>query len=637
MVERCATLLLVAWLALCAGCDDGPVSADDPHDADRPDAADMAVTDARVLLDEGQMGPCATVAALEAREGRWVFEGETLSNDHTGSCGGAEGDDRVLQFTAPEAGRWRFWVTADFDPMLSARADCVLRESERACNDDVGFPRRRDAAVQVDLAAGETLYLVVDAYVEFGLPAGGAFRLEAARVPVVRPDDACDPQRVDDGCATAHVCVPDHPGLLGGRGTCRQDVQPRVDAVWVHRDDPALALRVDGRDATGDVTEVRLQLYQGDERLVLGHNGENTWVLGTEVFGETRFSTVHHAPLLVGAGAADAVEVWLVDSQGNESARVREALERAPELAPDDVCDLDRVLDACPPGTACRDERCTQTARPEIDAATVFWNPSGPAFGIEVVGRDADRDLRGVVVVVFNAEGDPVGEAKRRFDAIEWTGNTFRAVLGFASNPDLQFTAAGLLIYDDEGQESAPAMAEVTGPVPVEAGAACDPAGARTRCPAELRCVGPGATTCGMPAVACPPDHPTATAEQRGDGTWRAAFDLWGAADRGAASCGGGVGQAFVRFVAPAVGLYEATATADDPAGDPVLSARRHCGYDAPWSELACNDDRARGDRAASVRVELAAEQTVWFVVDGYSGQDGWWAGPGALTVRRVD
>jgi hypothetical protein len=213
----------------------------------------------------------------------------------------------------------------------------------------------------------------------------------------------------------------------------------------------------------------------------------------------------------------------------------------------------------------------------------------------------------------------------------------FRATLGFPANPALRFAQAVLQVYDAEGGECAPVRAMLAPTTEVGRGEDCDPAGARTHCAEGLRCVGER-PVCAVPEAACPAAFADTEAVPRGDDTWAAHFDLWDRPDRGAASCGGGVGQAYVGFTAPAAGTYEATATADGPEADPLLSARSHCAYaDPTWSERACNDDRAPGDRAAALRLWLGAGEVIWFVVDGYTGPDGWWAGPGALTVRRVE
>lgn len=631
-------VMLGVWLA-CAGCEGGAASADPLRDAMVLDAAPPdAWVDADVVPPDAAVSLCGAPDPLLLDGDRWVFEGDISGDDYACSCGGAGGADRMLQFTAPIDGRWRFHVIAAFDPVLSARADCVLSASEHACNDDVAFPRRQDAAVQVRLDAGETVYLVVDAYDRRESQRGSAFRLEAQRVATVGPGQTCDPLGLTDGCALGTACVGDHVGLIGGPGTCRTDAAPEIDDLWLHRDGPRVRLRIDGRDATADAETVRLQLYQGEARLQLGHEGEDTWVLSTELLGQTQFTTVHHAPLLLGNEAADAVEVWLEDARGHQSVRRRVALLEAPVVAEGARCDADRVRDRCVEGTACRAERCKPTAAPTVELASVFWSDAGPAFGLEVIGDDADGDVLGVVVAVFDQRGVPVGEANRRFDAVESRPDGgYRAVLSFAANPDLHFAEAALIVVDAEGQESAPTWVSVQGPAPVEAGAACDPVGARTTCPAELRCVGAAQPACAVPVVDCPADFAMAALDPEGEDRWIAAFDLWHQPDRGAASCGGGVGQVHVRFVPPVAGTYEAVATSAEPEADPVLSARAFCADAAPWSERACNDDRAAGERTAALRLRLGAQEPVWLVVDGYRGPEGWWAGAGTITVRRVE
>lgn len=98
------------------------------------------------------------------------------------SCSGG-GPNAPFRFVTPEAGVWRFSVTAadDADTVLYARTHCGFSqvEYELACNDD------RDegtlhSALELDLDRDQTLYLFVGGYEAVSV---GAFELSAQRLP----------------------------------------------------------------------------------------------------------------------------------------------------------------------------------------------------------------------------------------------------------------------------------------------------------------------------------------------------------------------------------------------------------------------------------------------------------------------
>ncbi|MCB9523087.1 MAG: hypothetical protein H6702_06865 [Myxococcales bacterium] len=611
------------------------LATDASADAGPPDGAPA---DARP--QDAAMGPCGALPGFEARDGRFVYEGETTDDAHTHTCGGRGGDDRALRFIAPAAGRWRFHVdAAEFDPLIALRADCLLAESERACNDDLRYPRRRDAAAQADLAAGEAVFVVVDAFVSRGLPRGGRFRVVAERVPVVAADGACDPLGLVDGCPRGTFCAPDDPQRLGGAGTCTVDAPPELMAAQATRDGDDLAVRVEGRDRAGDAAEIRLQLFQGAQRLPLDDHGADTWVLPLEATGEVRFERAHRGPLLAGNRHADAIELWLVDARGQTTPRARLVPEPSEARAVGDACDPHEVVDHCPAGSACRGTpaACVTRSAPVVEAAEAWWAADPPAFALEVHGHDPDGDVVGAWVAVFDADGQPSGEASRPFDGVASAPDGgFTAWLGFPANPEVRVAHARVGVVDAEGLASEPAEAEVTGPVAVAAGDACDPWGARTRCPAGTHCVGQPAA-CAVPAATCPQDAPVAALEPAGEGRFEARLVLSPGPGVPPATCGGGAAPVAVPFTPVAGGRWILEATADSADGDPVLSVRTHCAHAAAWSELACNDDRAPGDLGARLAVTLAPGAPVYVVVDGYQGPEGYWAGPVTLTARPAD
>ncbi|MEZ4435048.1 MAG: hypothetical protein R3F65_21795 [bacterium] len=100
-------------------------------------------------------------------------------------CLGGGGPDRIYAVTVPAAGTLTAAVegTADgVDPAISIRAECDVRESELACaEDDVTAPDpTRRAQVAVPVAAGQTVYVVVDS---FGPDTAGPYRLSLRLLP----------------------------------------------------------------------------------------------------------------------------------------------------------------------------------------------------------------------------------------------------------------------------------------------------------------------------------------------------------------------------------------------------------------------------------------------------------------------
>lgn len=106
--------------------------------------------------------PSCVEQDLGSAVGPAVASGDTTMDDDdlAGSCGGASGNDRILSFTAPEAGTFAFVVTgADYDPTLSLYGDCL--SGEIACSDDAPG-MGSNASLTLDMTQGQSVLLVVD-------------------------------------------------------------------------------------------------------------------------------------------------------------------------------------------------------------------------------------------------------------------------------------------------------------------------------------------------------------------------------------------------------------------------------------------------------------------------------------------
>jgi hypothetical protein len=126
--------------------------------------------------------------AIEGAGPTWTIAGDTTgATSHTaGTCGGGSGD-AVFTFTAPEAGTYTFATAsedAEADTVIFVRSACGAGPEfagfELACNDDPEAGNTL-AAVTLDLAAAETVYVFVDGYL--GAEAGwtGPFELTVSR------------------------------------------------------------------------------------------------------------------------------------------------------------------------------------------------------------------------------------------------------------------------------------------------------------------------------------------------------------------------------------------------------------------------------------------------------------------------
>ena len=130
------------------------------------------------------VGTCAAlddVSSVGVPDGQAVLVSETTSGrsgNVSATCAPtALSADVAYAFTAPVSGTWRFDTSGSgFDTVLSVLAGCGTGQA-LACNDDVGGGDR-SSALELELAAGTTVSVVVDGY----NGASGAFDLRIQRV-----------------------------------------------------------------------------------------------------------------------------------------------------------------------------------------------------------------------------------------------------------------------------------------------------------------------------------------------------------------------------------------------------------------------------------------------------------------------
>ena len=150
--------------------------------------------------DEDNIG---SVVGNGVASGSLVGEDEDLAQN----CGNSGGVDRVIAWTAPAAGTYRFdTVDSDFDTVLSLHHNCGA--SPFLCNDDLGFNANRDSRIVTTVAAGEVVLVAVAGY-------GGATGNYILNINLDVPGtgDCCVPHGTyscdsEAGCA-ATVCAVD--------------------------------------------------------------------------------------------------------------------------------------------------------------------------------------------------------------------------------------------------------------------------------------------------------------------------------------------------------------------------------------------------------------------------------------------
>ena len=121
--------------------------------------------------------------------------------------------------------------------------------------------------IQLELEAEQTVYIFADFY----SGAGDAYTLEARRIPVVANGEVCDGSGEQVSCAIGSFCRVDPEGDSVD-GICVADSAPVINEVLAFRSGNGLNLQINATDDGADVVTGRLQLYQGDTRIILDPN-----------------------------------------------------------------------------------------------------------------------------------------------------------------------------------------------------------------------------------------------------------------------------------------------------------------------------------------------------------------------------
>jgi hypothetical protein len=395
---------------------DGGASPDGGADA----AGGMGTADARGMPPV--FGTCGAVEGLEAAAQvtptGWHLEGTSARAAQTavGSCGG-DGREMAYAFVAPEPGEYTFAARAadpggggvPFAPVVYVRRVCDDPTSELACDAGATAGEGAPSAVTRLLATDEPIIVFVDAADAF---TGGAFTLDVTLDRPGAPGEACDPDGGPNNCAPELRCL-----AVGGDTRCRIVAAPSISAARLIVEPVAgtLGLRLDGLDPGDDVTGLVLEAVDAAGAVVpLGPQppgGVRPFTALVQAGG--RFEGAFSLRAVAGVGASplgriSAVTVEVLDAAGLRSAPLRIEATPAPRLGPGEVCDPDRIFDACADGLLCDDGVC---AMPAVDCP--------PAFAAEALrdGLTLAGDTRRAADVATAPCGGSGGDAVYRLTA----------------------------------------------------------------------------------------------------------------------------------------------------------------------------------------------------------------------------
>ncbi len=148
-------------------------------------------------------GTCPTtwlVKPLVEGDGGIFSINDVLANSSVStlsSCGEGRTDANVYSFTAPAAGKWTFETLSSdeaIDTVLFARRHCAYEvntsiDNEIACNDDIEPLVNAASRFEIDLQAGETIYLFATYFGWSPSPWVGDYTLQARSPAYTGPSD----------------------------------------------------------------------------------------------------------------------------------------------------------------------------------------------------------------------------------------------------------------------------------------------------------------------------------------------------------------------------------------------------------------------------------------------------------------
>jgi cysteine-rich repeat protein len=302
----------------------------------------------------------------------WRLEGALAgASAAEGSCGGAGAED-VLVFTAPAAGFWSFSRDPDASEVPFAvylRRECAVERTEVSCSRLPEGAERHEAAAHVELAAGESVFIFVDADA---------------------PGDAGD-----YAVLATRTAAPAPPRL--------------TSAEAFRRPDGVVATRITGEDPNGDAHVLVYALESALGQVVFpvpGHGDGLPFFPATPLAGRRTFEFTLPDVVKV---PCDRLSLFLVDATGLESEVVDVAIAAAPPRALGEDCDVHRLTDVCVAGSACspgdRGGLCEAVEGPRVETAVFQIGGAGYVYADLDVSGPPDVDFQ-VTVTLLPADRD---------------------------------------------------------------------------------------------------------------------------------------------------------------------------------------------------------------------------------------
>jgi hypothetical protein len=313
-------------------------------------------------------------------------------------------------------------------------------------------------------------------------------------------------------------------------------------------------------------------------------------------------------------------------------------------------CDPTESANVCAEGTTCLTQdfgdtyTCVAATAPVITHAEAFLSPEFGTAGFRVEGTDAENNVSGMLLQVFDAQGNEIpltafgGPIQIGFDTLEQANGQF---VGTVRYPGLPAGAATAMIgaFDDTDLWSDLAEIEFAAPPVVGEEQACDPQRGLNACDNGLYCHqdAPNTYSCAAAEPACPDAWDVASINDGAvEGGWEVSGNTSDSAVFARSTCGGGGGAVVYTFTADAAGDYLFDVTSDDEGADTVLYLRSLCDFEDVAAEVACNDNAGGGLGTSELVAHLDQGQTVYVFVDGQSDGETSWTGPFTLDVSPV-
>lgn len=325
-------LVAAGWLAL-AGCGDDDGNGPAPDAADGPDAAaaDAAPPDAppagTCLADLIDLDTSGQHVDNQIRYMGVVRAGPGMHDPLPGCTSGATRNEKAHKLTVATRSRVRAIVDADaLNAVVYIRSACEDPSSELACG-GAGFAEARD------VTAGSVVYVVVDAAMVQQQPLPLDYTLIVVLDPVVTEGETCDPTTATNVCEAGTVC-----SIAGGSPVCATPLGgPTLTSLRgrVEWSSNRLYVYLQGSDPDGDVLGARGYLLDGDGA-PLDFSGDG--VADEFTFDADRpfagnLTIDHRLNFRLSTGLLDLIggaRLWLIDSDGRESAELAAAIEKSP-------------------------------------------------------------------------------------------------------------------------------------------------------------------------------------------------------------------------------------------------------------------------------------------------------------------